>query len=520
MGSIDYFNKLPDELILIIFKKLNISDLRNLRTVNRRFKGISEFSTTDLIVTNGINLKNFWYLSDDRKSADRDDLIFCGFWSFRKIFRLESSLKRLELSIFIHLSSLNRFKHLEHLEIDVFSLEGNDELNLLKLKLLVIKKIFYTKNDHKSFCTENEDHKLILECKKLEIISLGIIPFKDVKIVYPKIVKYLRFEHPAYCAIEQFKNLEHLSLIGNSALDKEILTKLKRLKILDFDYVRRDDDELNDYFSYVLKQRLVLRRVNLIIRANGVEIDKESMLKDRSNSFRFQIQNYDKLTGYLFNIAYINNEEYDYLVKHFHKKVPLSFFKKFFNIQNVFFKDLKSSSQDQCSWFLDNLVSVKELKIVSCKFGQLFYNKLGNYRYLNRLELIDIEEDDDDDYGLFAKLFNANSIPSEYSKKTDCFEPKIKIDCIDLTKKLKNLVFLNVEMIQENPFEAAIETFKQSKHLKTFEFRFKNVHYFIEKFANDCYKLHAATKERDLLISPCLNSTELICFDKIRFDTR
>lgn len=484
--EINYFSKLPNELIFIIFKKLNVRDLSILRIVNKRFKKISEHSVDELIVLDGIP-DNFWYLTDCRKSPTKTDLIpYDKYSAFRSIFKLELSLKRLELNDndFV-LSDLNSFKNLEHLEI-VCQLKSDTELDLPKLKLI-------------SICLVNNDlklnnYKLNLKSKKLEVVCFGDTNNSTVTVAYPENVKHLMLDSSNY-NIEPFKNLEHLTLYFNSYLDKDILTKFKRLKILDLEL--EEDEQFLNAFHHVLKQRLVLRRSDLILRLYNVEIYNQSMLEEysRLSSFEFQLKNLDQLTGCMSEFFEIQILDYEFLLRHFESRIPKSFYDKFFNLSVVNLGNLESFQEDQCRSFLSNLICLKSLHLTDCDFSQSFYDKLVDFEYLDSLEIVFQDEFEiSDDYSVHIQNFkNIRYLNVECDDKTiDDTKTMIKMDFVF---KFKELRVFNIQFKIANPFEFTNKLFENSNCLKTFKFKFKNVFYNITKQSNGAFKVRVTRNE-------------------------
>lgn len=316
------FYDLPNELILIIIQKLGFNDLDNLRRVSVRFRTISELAKIEeLIVFDEINLYgNFWYLRGERKSTDRHDTVrLRKFFCLRSIYKFNVNLKRLYISEFQDRQSkttntfdvLNELTELEHLELEAYLFNSDHYLSLPKLRFLKIDSRISIGNA-----------RLIIDT-----INLKVLRYKtnfncklDQRVIvrYPKSICYLVANVGQ--DIGKFENLGYFEELSLSSLDRGILRKLPKLKVLDI----RCEPPLGlgglifgglpqqDTIDFILSQKSFLKRRDLTIRIYGVKIDNSLKLQELLSlgAFKFKIKNIEKTRNYQYDDKVIY---YDFL---------------------------------------------------------------------------------------------------------------------------------------------------------------------------------------------------------------
>ena len=272
--------------------------------------------------------KSYWFVSNKIINY-KDSISLETFKAYRSFFKLDQNLRRLHLNddhfIWFKIEIFNSLIQLEQLEIEGNSFFFDCTLTLPNLK---ISKIYARNARFQQFK---------LKTPKLE--ALDCYNLYSIVIEQPETIKHLRIE-TCDSRLEHFINLEVLECGQIRKINKEILSTLRKLKALcgyekstkKFEFETHRN--LIDKISFIMKQKLVLRRTELKVYLQGVQLTDGNNLNDfklKLRDTRFQIGNYANLYSNLFFINYVN---YSHLIE-MKKQVPGDYFNKFFRIRMV-----------------------------------------------------------------------------------------------------------------------------------------------------------------------------------------
>ena len=357
---------LPNECLYEIFKYLNLQDVINCRTVSKRFKSISDIiKFRQLIVCDIIGeLKSMWFAD---KSRPINYMNAINFQTFRSSFNLKDSLERLHIRRYGHnyfkLSNLAGFNNLQELDIDCQIHNVHLTLELPKLRMLRLTKIYDEFDLHLKAPT------------KLEILDSEYL--HQLEIDHPESIKQLRIcrideeELPQLAAM---KNLEYLQIreVSIKIIQLEdILSVFKNLKHLQFDNSHVSNVYMRDYLKNVLVD--ALQRPNFKLYLEGVELVDSRKVDEYYSSETIQdflMQNINLLNGDLSNIDRIYfNSLFNSTVNN---RILTNYVSKLCNIREV--KANGKVNVEYLIWLLKKLDHLEELGLDQTELSQTFFD--------------------------------------------------------------------------------------------------------------------------------------------------
>ena len=216
------------------------------------------------------------------------------FESYRSVLNLGQNLRRLHLNFSdlpcSKMQNFNSLVQLEQLEIECCYLIELCTLTLPNLKIFK----FHSRHRYRPGTLKMKTPKLeALDCDDLSVIEID----------QPEAIKHLKTEL-YHNRLEEFKNLEVLECGDIQNVNKEILSILSKLKVLcvyEIDAKKLEIEEsrnLISKMSFIMKQKLVLRRTELKVYLQGVRLTDGNNLdafKLDLNNTKFQIENYANL---------------------------------------------------------------------------------------------------------------------------------------------------------------------------------------------------------------------------------
>lgn len=260
----NYFDKLPSELLEYIFKMIDFNDYFNLRLICKRFLGIiTNLNIEELLLTeNDFNLNNRsdkeikWHFTN--KSINniyfiKSNLIYKFMdsslfnFKFLKCLKIDSSIGYEEFDIG---QLCKYFFKLEHLELDYII--GDYLLCLPELKFFYLHTII--------------NGSLIIDSPKLEKVSIRF-GLDNITINYLDSIKHFE-TNKLDDNLLGYNNLEYIcaSRIGN--LTANILNQFPKLKSIEFDleeFVYSYFMDIKSYLNQLLADKIKLKRDNLKI---------------------------------------------------------------------------------------------------------------------------------------------------------------------------------------------------------------------------------------------------------------
>lgn len=238
--------QLPNEILCLIFSRLNLSDLFNcLRLVNKRFNSlVNSMKFEELVITNFSKclFKNNWYFT--YRPANAKSIIYADYVnqivgspsfpnSFANLRSLKIDFGFLYYDMYFDIEQFNSFSKLEHLQFDnfLFRLNQNACLHLPALRILRVSLGFPTK-------------ELEIDAVRLEVLCCNLL---RTRITHPLSLKFLQqIDQEIKESLRKFAKLEIYKSTGNiyaeEDFDNDILLKLpSSLKQLHFEDYQFDD---------------------------------------------------------------------------------------------------------------------------------------------------------------------------------------------------------------------------------------------------------------------------------------
>ena len=310
--------------------------------------------------------RRYWFQSN--KLINYNDSISPEiFQSYRSVLKFDQNLRRLHLnvakSICFKIEVFNSLLQLEQLEIECDCVD-NYTLTLPNLKIFKLRAPI------------QHDRQLKMKTPKLE--ALDCYNLRSIEIDQPETIKHLRIDY-FHSELEELVNLEVLECAQFENINKEILSILSNLKVLccygPIVQNMRIEERLNliNNISFIMKQKLVLRRTELKVYLQGVQlIDGNDLNTFKLNleDTRFQIENYANLYNSLYFITYVNYSDLIALMK----QVPDDYFNKFSQIRKV--EVTAKVDADHFIWFVSKLKSVVWLELKNASLNQSMIDSL------------------------------------------------------------------------------------------------------------------------------------------------
>ena len=277
---------LPDEILLMIFRDLNISDLFiRCELVCKRWQWLIEgMRFKELIVYQSDHLIN---ASNQYKKSK--NIIFVENLDFLHHFKANFiNLKYLKINfptVHFDLDILNEFTGLERLDVEkVTNLNRDVKLCLPKLGTLNLQT-----HDLKN----NDQHTIVIDSsKQLKVFSCNNL--SSVRIVHPASVKHLELNGIVNENLIEFTDLELLKVnstfsFGNSdGLIVKLPINLQKL----FFYCECTAETLSNYyemkifFNHILEQKRMLGR-DVEIYYNGIDLENEKPFANYGSGLKY-----------------------------------------------------------------------------------------------------------------------------------------------------------------------------------------------------------------------------------------
>lgn len=399
-------NELPNELICIIFRHLNLTDLfNNCRLVSKRLLGLVDsmkFQELIMLNPNPFNFDPLCYLTDHSETKRRinlNNVLFFNvykFGTFKIKFNNFSDLKFLnfdfsndDCELKFEIESLNKFVQLEHLIIAKLRLILNSTLCLPNLKT-------FSLTYHYRSLDEQGDN-LLIDAIRLERVKFYDFQNLINKFVHPESIKFLIcssknmengfkvFNNLEVCRIE----FKFFHTIDRNDLVSRLPNNLKELHLdynqYEFGLFLRNNVH---YFRYLLDEKIELNQTfNLYV--NEIELIRNRSImrqileceKLYKRLYKSRFENYKKITKLprLFKM----DLDYNELIRFF-KVIPDDFYIKFnLNINTIAIRNVDQEiDQDQFIWFLNGCSNLRTLYIYEDRnmcikpLDQQFYNQL------------------------------------------------------------------------------------------------------------------------------------------------
>lgn len=427
-------DSLPVELIFHIFRYISINDLINCRQVCKKFKNVCEEKKIDqLIIDEATNCETIQFQDSNKLTTINNNIIeFSKILPHKSTFKLDQNLIRLEIVYFegseFELNFLNSLLKLEELLIRSCE-EGQYMISLPNLRI-------FDANIY-----DHDGYRFYLNTPKLQSINCFLLEL--IEIENPLAIKKLKCEDFDDQIIE-FQNLEYLEYQNAiEYVDRDILMNFENLKELHLYCTSPDSNQrfspdayVIDSVSYIMKQKLVLRRMNFNLYLQGVLIKDKNVLNDfaYSSDLEFQIKNFDSLVGC---VSRVENVNYTDLINLMGNNIPTTYFTKFCSIQKVKVTGKVNDGQ-HLIWFLKNLKCLNKLSLKYASLDQKFYNSLSEVYQL------------------------------QYLKINECSGFKINYEFI---QKMKSLLSFQTNQQFVNPINFIVRSLRRSKKLISVKFK-------------------------------------------------
>lgn len=283
-------DRLPLELFQLIFQNLEITELFDLRLVNKRLNyAVSEFRMKELIFATNYQYRFNWSFS--RQSINHLNVL-----PVTKQFILRSdqfntkSLRFLKINLSSHkyrgvkLSNINQFVHLTQLEIDAGCYSADDcLLSLPNLKVLCF-----------AIAGVRQTPGFTLDLPNLE--KLDVLDLYGVTVKHPLTVKHLKCQYmePNLACFKNIELLEcfHLTNPGPKSKNLDLLTIFPQLKQL---LVEKDP---NKGLKQIIAEKARLEKLDLKIYFRSLECLTYDDLKTyREKSYYLDYYTLDQVSG-------------------------------------------------------------------------------------------------------------------------------------------------------------------------------------------------------------------------------
>lgn len=385
-------DRLPSELLRIIFENLELNTLREVRNVSKTFRSVCEIVRVKEVIINDVadNFKSIWFYTNDtidyRKAIRFSAFLFNFSTVNPDLFALRRNLKRLHFgfwneSLNFNFGFLDSFVELEQLDIQC-SLKGGypHRIRAPKLKTLSV-----------DYFDEKECPAFFVECPKLERLKIDS-RMELVHVEHKKNVRHL--EVPFYRDdLEQFKWIECLQVnytahgIGANQNLLSVFESLKELRLhLYYSLSPGECQELGNAIESIFKQKSNLA-TDLKVYLTGVEFENANKFDEFASlleklTFRgsqehakvlFQFQNIGHLTCN--DLSFFSEVNYTSLLRASSNNLPADYFSKFFNIRYIKVTS-KLAKPHQLMEFLRKCDYLKALDLKNASLSQAHLDQL------------------------------------------------------------------------------------------------------------------------------------------------
>lgn len=367
--------ELPTLVLYKISNYLNLKEKAQLRLVNKKFSKLNLYNQNILCIHQNQYPLNLIFSFTNKLVGYENSTNFlnrkfyelkCNF-PFEKIKKLYISSIWILNDLDIKLKKLNTFKSLEQLEINDGVFEDELKFNFKNLRILSLNNCKFNKT-------------LELNCPLLEVF-ICLTEIKKLKFTYPLSLKYLElFEY--HSLIKQFKNLESLALLTFKSIDPNILKDLAKLKDLNLNianYMYLNLEEINllkwNLEQSKLKVNMTFFKMSNCVQSKRVRIDHTNVNIVKNNYYNLEN-----------NLRWKFEVNYSSLIRTFNYSLPIDFFIKFMNIQQV---EISEQVVDKKGliYFLSNCKQLRTLHINELLMNQFPYDQLSRIRTLEELKI-------------------------------------------------------------------------------------------------------------------------------------
>ena len=393
---------LPNEMIVLMLRQLNLPDLINCRAVSKRFRDLIDehLKIRDLFVFKSDLPPRFSFATPNpRYLLQQSDSSILRSVSFIGCFSM--SLRSLKISLPLsEPSDLNQFRSLERLYAQQITIDCEVRLSLPKLRTLVIA----------DFARADQQSVLVVDAEILEKLKCYRLPL--IKLVHYDAVRQLTtgdydFNYEHLPMFKKVRALRFEKVFGVEDVDQHVrvISALEDLTELHLDWHRSVREEIRARIDQKVKQ-IWTRKAGLRIVLMGIELSEENCTKligrnlaGWTDYFKLQVENYQSLSTVL--EGYWQEIYYPHLSLFERQAVPGDFCRKFCNIRSIVSR--KISDADRFVRFINSCRDLNLLRFSTSGLQRSFYDRLS----LNRLSLYDLRLDGQNseiDFGFIYKL--------------------------------------------------------------------------------------------------------------------
>ena len=398
MASTTTINELPPEILSEVLRHLNLSELIEKKLVSKLWNELisSNVKIIRLVVDPynshynarwfHVNLPVDWYLE-----PCPPNLFLAQF--DRPIL---SKLKYLRINAFdyetplIRPSDLNRFILLEHLEIELLR-EYTTDFEWTLPNLRVLKVQFYRLS-----ATEHRELQVSIDAPKLNTVFWDL----SLKLKSPETIRTLDADLNA-SELSPFQNVEVYRCRAEfNFINDDLIEQLPNLKTLD---IYGDINNIRHAFGGIDEIRQFLKRLLAIRRRLGrprlffvgIEIKSDELvdnldlrINDRESSLwsEYSSEHLYLSNNYPANLQdqldYVRGVDYTRLLSVTRNEIPTDYFKRFFNIRDVFAFGVIQDAPHFLT-FLKGVEMLECLYLVKPALDQAFYDCLPTFCSIN-----------------------------------------------------------------------------------------------------------------------------------------
>lgn len=369
------FDRLPDELLLIVFGRLGLFNLANCRSVCKRFWFLlRNIRKDELMIINSQALVDTWFYTDHL--VNYEDCLFQDH-AFKVLKSPVVDLRFLRQLKISHagnvrgtkkdkfeLVTLNDFVHLKQLEIQLNNYRSDEVISLPNLEILSLD------------LTDSKFGEIVapkLHALKRSCYYTNAV-LETIKFRWPDTVRQLEIDEPDR-DLKLFKNVE----IFKSSYEhvRNVMNLFPKLCEVHF-YCIQSEIYLDHLYSIeteiqqLKEKRRAFEKPELRMFFFGVELVDDKSLADYNfgqRLFSLHMNNYSNLAQ---RLPWFNKLHYADLSDHL-ASLPASFFSRYLNIQIVNAENV--GNQQEFINFLGNLKNLNSLYLRNTSsLDQQFYS--------------------------------------------------------------------------------------------------------------------------------------------------
>ena len=392
---------LPIELWHLIFDHLQLVDLSPFALVSKAvYLAVKAYRIHEIAVTGRVN-RWFHYTTPITDHKHQVDFTMASILK-RSSFDFDY-LKRLKIgrsSAIDDLDMINRFVHLEELDIDLANYENKKSWTLLLANLKVLYLFM-------------SDHLPYVELDTPRLSKVCTFDLKKLEFIYPESVRCIQtYYHSG--KLSMFRNLEYLTFTNyynkfdfSSAhdfrsFDQFSLTALKKLKEIEFHYYLPYEKENLHDIKEATSNLLGLQRPDLKVFWQDVQVTDPNLLTEYERTdlsvrslLAFQMQHYELLRDKIDFLDYGFNESMRKLLKAGFNPRSEEFLSKL--LAKYSFRKISVTGQVEERELLFQLIarspSLLCLNFSNSDLDQSFFDQMADTIHLNGipLQLLGIE---------------------------------------------------------------------------------------------------------------------------------